>query len=241
MTNKITLAVETAVGGGSLSLFENDKLLDEFSGEGKISRSDRFLPVLDDFLNRNKINKRDLDLIAVSRGPGSFTGARIGLATAVALKNGLSVKCVGISILRAIAFSSMQAIQNDVVTAILNDKTQIIQEKFVSNSKNFYEPLNHLNAAGKFLSDGAKLQIIDDFVNEISSVAENTLVLLEVSLFDLIDEKYGIEKMKNFSEKLDIKSIGGNLSLFIGRAAIKKYASDNLNVIYLNSDKNYSI
>jgi hypothetical protein len=44
------------------------------------------------------------------------------------------------------------------------------------------------------LSDGAKLQIIDDFVNEISSVAENTLVLLEVSLFDLIDEKYGIEK-----------------------------------------------
>jgi tRNA threonylcarbamoyl adenosine modification protein YeaZ len=232
MTNKITLAIETAVGNGSISLFENDKLLDQKCGESKISRSDCFLPILDEFLSKNKIKKKDLNSIAVSRGPGSFNGARVGLATAVAMKNGLNIKCSGISVLRAIAVSSTE---KSVITAILNDKKQVIMEKFISDSKGFDNSANNSDETKELESGGAKALVFDDFINEIKSLAIDTKILLERNLFELIHENYEIEKLKaSTTAILDFKNIGDNLSLYIGKAAINEIASDNPRVIYLD-------
>ena len=240
MKNNIMLAIETTVGNGSLSLFENDQLIDQWSGENKISRSDCFLPILDEFLSSNNINKKDLSLIAVSRGPGSFTGARIGLATAAALKNGLGIQCLGVSVLQAIAVSARQTMPRVVIAAVPNDKNQIIREKFLFETDYSNASFNHSGVRAEMTGNNASLLMLNDFISEIKASVPETKIFLEKTLFDLIDETCGIETLKKSAEDSELENIGDNLSIYIGRAAIQKYASDNLKVYYLNSDKNYS-
>ena len=60
-------------------------------------------------LTASGVSRHDLDLIAVSAGPGSFTGIRIGIATALGLKTGLGVKMSSVSALEAMAATHKDA------------------------------------------------------------------------------------------------------------------------------------
>lgn len=65
----------------------------------------RLLPLLSDLLDENGISVRDLAAIVVGRGPGSFTGVRIGVATAKGLAHGAGVPLFGVSTLDAVAWN----------------------------------------------------------------------------------------------------------------------------------------
>ena len=100
---EITLAIESAVAGGSLSLLSNGFELDHWTGDDRVSRAEELLPNIIEMLERQKIDRKMIGRIAVSLGPGSFTGIRIGIATALGLKNALGIPCVGVSALEAMA------------------------------------------------------------------------------------------------------------------------------------------
>jgi hypothetical protein len=135
----------------------------------------------------------------------------------------------------------MKTGQNNLIVAILHDKTQIIREKFASDRENVDRSSGYVNAESALTGDGAKVQFIDDFVQELKSIELNTRVLLEKRLFDIVDEKYNVENLKSLTGKLKFINIGDNLSLSIGKAAIEHNASDNLKVIYLQASKNCSL
>lgn len=237
MTKKITLAIETTVGCGSLSLFENDSLTDYWYGEDKISRSDRLLVIIAEFLRRNKIEKKDLDLIAVSCGPGSFTGTRVGLATAAGLKNGLRISCMGLSILSALYLSASQT--GNVIAAFLTDRNEVIREKFDNKSKVFSDrsifPTNIKSVANE-----PEILSLNNFLNELNLIRHATEILLERKLYELIKDKVDIGNA-TLRKNVNIKNVGDNLSFFIGRAVMKNtYASDNFVGIYLDSNKKHS-
>ena len=79
------IALESATEAGSVALLENSHLLAERSfGESQRSAS-ALLVALDELLERSDRRLEDFDLIALSIGPGSFTGLRVGLATALGL------------------------------------------------------------------------------------------------------------------------------------------------------------
>lgn len=100
--NEITLAIESAVGGGSLALIVDGKTVDAWHGGGQRSRSEELLAEIAQMLDRADVERSRLSRIAVSNGPGSYTGIRIGLATAMGLGQALSVPCVGIFLLNAL-------------------------------------------------------------------------------------------------------------------------------------------
>jgi tRNA threonylcarbamoyladenosine biosynthesis protein TsaB len=102
----LTLAIESAIRGGSLSLLAGETELDRWVGDDKVSRAEELLPNIIRMLERQQLDRKEIDRIAVSVGPGSFTGIRIGMATALGLKNSLNVPCVGISALEALAASA---------------------------------------------------------------------------------------------------------------------------------------
>jgi tRNA threonylcarbamoyladenosine biosynthesis protein TsaB len=78
----IILGIETATMTGGLALIDEGKLIAEYTLNMKTSHSSRLMPALDWILKDAPMDKNQIDGIAISIGPGSFTGLRIGLATA---------------------------------------------------------------------------------------------------------------------------------------------------------------
>ena len=68
-----------------------------------VKQSDVLVPLIGKLLKQSKLSKRDLALIAVDIGPGSFTGVRVGLTVARTLAQGLGVPVVGVNSLEAMA------------------------------------------------------------------------------------------------------------------------------------------
>src|SRR5262245_20490522 len=103
-TSKITLAIESAIAGGSVSLLDGVNEIAAWTGSSDVSKAEALLVRIDDLMRENDVAKRDIGLIGVSAGPGSFTGIRIGIATALGLKNGLGVSMASESALKATVY-----------------------------------------------------------------------------------------------------------------------------------------
>src|SRR5881227_1128946 len=77
----LILAADTSLPLLSVALLRDGLLLGALALEGKGSRNEKLLPAVDWLLGEAGVDRRAVDLFAVTRGPGSFTGVRIGLAT----------------------------------------------------------------------------------------------------------------------------------------------------------------
>jgi len=77
----LVLAVDTSLPILSVALLRDGLLAGAMALEGKGSRNEKLLPAVDWLLSESGVARTELDLFAVTRGPGSFTGVRIGLAT----------------------------------------------------------------------------------------------------------------------------------------------------------------
>jgi len=80
------LALETATIAGSVAVVDDNKgLIGEVRVDVKVAHSERLMPSVEWLLNASGFSINDIDVFAVSIGPGSFTGLRIGLSTAKGL------------------------------------------------------------------------------------------------------------------------------------------------------------
>jgi tRNA A37 threonylcarbamoyladenosine modification protein TsaB len=77
----IILGADTSLPILSVALLRDENLIGAIALEGKGSRNEKLLPALDWLLEESGVERSWIDLFAVTRGPGSFTGVRIGLAT----------------------------------------------------------------------------------------------------------------------------------------------------------------
>jgi tRNA threonylcarbamoyl adenosine modification protein YeaZ len=77
----LVLAADSSLPLLSVALVDGDSLIGSVALEGKGSRNEKLLPAIDWLLSESNIERSRIDLFAVTRGPGSFTGVRIGLAT----------------------------------------------------------------------------------------------------------------------------------------------------------------
>jgi tRNA threonylcarbamoyladenosine biosynthesis protein TsaB len=104
--DRIILAIETALHPGSVSILDGAASeIDFHVGSAEVSRSEDLLPIISELLEKNRIHQKQIDLIGVSLGPGSFTGVRVGLATAKGLALGIGCECIGVSTLEILAAS----------------------------------------------------------------------------------------------------------------------------------------
>ena len=100
----LVLAADTSLPILSVALVSDGILIGATSMEGRGSRNEKLLPAIDWLLAENGIDRRELELFAVTRGPGSFTGVRIGLATMQGLALVLGRPVCAMSTHEAIAF-----------------------------------------------------------------------------------------------------------------------------------------
>ena len=100
----IVLAADTSLPILSVALINGPALVGAAALEGRGSRNEKLLPAIDWLLAENGIERGAIELLAVTRGPGSFTGVRIGLATIMGLGMALRRPVCAMSTHEAIAF-----------------------------------------------------------------------------------------------------------------------------------------
>ncbi len=98
------LCIDTSSKLCGVGIFENEKLIDKIELNNGLTHSETLMPILKQILEKNFLVLKDFDLIAVDIGPGSFTGIRIGVATAKAFSDSLTIPCVGIDSLEILAY-----------------------------------------------------------------------------------------------------------------------------------------
>lgn len=101
------LALDTTQNSGSIALATGERLFYSAFFDIKITHSETLMPAIDHALQFCGASKQDLQAIYVCRGPGSFTGLRIGLATAKGIAFGLSIPLYAYSSLELAAFSAV--------------------------------------------------------------------------------------------------------------------------------------
>ena len=99
------LSVDSSAIVASAALCEDGKLLAEYTLNNKNTHSETLLPMIESLLSFFSLTAKDIDLFAVSSGPGSFTGVRIGAATVKGLAFASGKDCLGVSTLEAIAYN----------------------------------------------------------------------------------------------------------------------------------------
>lgn len=101
----IVLGLDTASKSASVAVTEDGVLRGEATVCHALTHSQTLMPMLSDMLCRCGMQIEQVELIGVSAGPGSFTGLRIGVATAKALAHALGRPVVGVSTLKSIAYN----------------------------------------------------------------------------------------------------------------------------------------
>lgn len=101
----LTLAIDTATKVCTIALARDGEILAEYDVNVGMTHSEGLLPQIEQLINRTGIDKKAIDLLAVSMGPGSFTGLRIGLATAEAMAYSWQCMLHGVDTLKALAYN----------------------------------------------------------------------------------------------------------------------------------------
>lgn len=112
------LAIETSSLVSSVALLHNDTLRAELTIQAKLTHSEQLMPHIADMLDKASVDKQAIDSIAVAVGPGSFTGLRIGLATAKGLAFAWGVPIVGVSTPESLAWNCVGA--SDLICPLID-------------------------------------------------------------------------------------------------------------------------
>jgi tRNA threonylcarbamoyladenosine biosynthesis protein TsaB len=99
------LAVDTGTSLQSIALLRGERVLAHFCQEAKGSHTKILLPAIHEVLSSQSMKLSDLQGLAVSIGPGSFSGLRVGLATMTAFRMALGIHLVAVPTLEAMAWN----------------------------------------------------------------------------------------------------------------------------------------
>ena len=104
----LILSIETSTTVCSVALTDNGANLHDLKLYEEQSHSTHLTLLIGDLLSQSKKEMKDLDAIAVSEGPGSYTGLRIGVSTAKGLCYTLGIPLIAVATLKAMAFEVKQ-------------------------------------------------------------------------------------------------------------------------------------
>lgn len=116
----LVLAIDTTTSVCSVALAKDDKLLAEITTDLARTHSQRLLPIVETLFAGTGRKPEELELLAVTRGPGSFTGLRIGIATVKGMGLALDLPVVGISTLQVLAHNFGSGLVCPVLNARLD-------------------------------------------------------------------------------------------------------------------------
>ncbi len=175
------IAIDSSGLVASVAILENDKVLAEYSVNFKKTHSQTLVPMLDEIRRMIDLDLNTIDAVAVAGGPGSFTGLRIGSATAKGLGLALSIPVISVPTVDALSFNLwgiseiicpiMDARRNQVYTGLYRfEKSNhiVLMKQCAISIDELIEEINSRNESVIFLGDG--VPVFRDVICEKCSV-----------------------------------------------------------------------
>lgn len=164
------LAVDTSARSASAALVENGEIKGEFFINTMLTHSETLMPMVDAVMKSTRCELNEIDCFAVTTGPGSFTGLRIGIAAVKGMAYALGKPCASVSTLEAMAhnFRRLDAIACCVMDArcdqvynalfdVSGELPKRLCEDRALTINELYGELSSRNRRVILVGDGAKL------------------------------------------------------------------------------------
>lgn len=187
------LSIDTSTSVATVSLIDKNNVLGEFTINNGCTHSEHLLNMIDTMFKLLKIDITTIDYIACTNGPGSFTGIRIGVATAKSIAHALNKKIIPVPTLEALAYNIystskiivpiINARRNNVYTAyyrIKGENLEIIKDCMQENISTLLEELRTYDKDVIFCGDGVLL-FKDEIIDYGYSVVPLNLLMLQAS------------------------------------------------------------
>lgn len=228
------LSISTSSKLCTVSILEDTNLIKEKILDNGLTHSEKLLPIIEEIFKETNLFLKDIDLIVCDKGPGSFTGIRIGISTTMAFSDSLNIDTIGISSLEALAYNikddglicslidarnssayfSLYKLENGIYSQIENFSAEHI-DSIIDILNKYHEPIY-------FVGDGAisYKEILEQNIKN-SKFSNNT----DVSSYNL-----GLAGLYNYNigKKIDI------LPLYLRKPQAERILEEKLNA---NSNK----
>lgn len=171
------LAIEGSSQVASVAVLTDDIVTAEYTLNHRITHSQTLMPMIDEIVRRTETDLSCLDAIAVSGGPGSFTGLRIGSATAKGLAQALNIPIVHVPTLDAMAYNAwgfegiicpiMDARRSQVYTGIYafkNGELKVLMPSLAMAIEELIAKVIEYNLPVLFIGDG--IPVFRDIIKE---------------------------------------------------------------------------
>ena len=176
------IAIDSSGLVATVAIADGETITAEYTVNYKKTHSQTLLPMLDEIKKMTQLDLETVDAIAIAAGPGSFTGLRIGSATAKGLGLALEKPLIEVPTVDALAMNLwgtsdvvcpiMDARRNQVYTGFYefddNDRLNVLHEQFAEDIQTVTKMLNDIGRPVTFLGDG--VPVYKDKIEEAATV-----------------------------------------------------------------------
>ena len=160
------LGIDTSTMAANVAVLEDDKLICEYTINTKKTHSQKLMPMIENMLKLSDLEIKDIDAIAICVGPGSFTGLRIGMATAKAMAHVNNIPLVGVNSLEILG-TNMDLCNRKICSILDAQRNQVYMNKYILEDNKIKE------------LEEISIKPIDELLEELSSNDEQWVLVGE--------------------------------------------------------------
>ena len=219
------LGIDTSTMAANVAVLEDDKLICEYTINTKKTHSQKLMPMIENMLKLSDLDIKEIDAIAICVGPGSFTGLRIGMATAKAMAHVNNIPLIGVNSLEILG-ANMDLCNRNICSILDAQRNQVYMNKYILNDDKITE------------LEEISIKPIDELLEEISSSNEDWVLVGEA----VYKYKEKIEEISNITIPSPANNITKASTLcFVARdkmlANDQVYNCYNINPMYIRKSQ----
>ena len=219
------LGIDTSTMAANVAVLEDDKLICEYTINTKKTHSQKLMPMIENMLKLSDLDIKEIDAIAICVGPGSFTGLRIGMATAKAMAHVNNIPLIGVNSLEILG-ANMDLCNRNICSILDAQRNQVYMNKYILKDDKITE------------LEEISIKPIDELLEEISSSNEDWVLVGEA----VYKNKEKIEEISNITIPSPANNITKASTLcFVARdkmlANDQVYNCYNINPMYIRKSQ----
>ena len=219
------LGIDTSTMAANVAVLEDDKLICEYTINTKKTHSQKLMPMIENMLKLSDLDIKEIDAIAICVGPGSFTGLRIGMATAKAMAHVNNIPLIGVNSLEILG-ANMDLCNRNICSILDAQRNQVYMNKYILKDDKITE------------LEEISIKPIDALLEEISSSNEDWVLVGEA----VYKYKEKIEEISNITIPSPANNITKASTLcFVARdkmlANDQVYNCYNINPMYIRKSQ----